>query len=275
MFGRQELHLNDPPRVLLTPEQLRELTFSNSAFLDFAERIAGMLRMYPHFVVVKGSSADDEGAFTRRLCESLAGTGTGQLTEPPKVDFSRVEIRPEKPNKAAKPDKKHRGKRYSFTNQQMDLHTDSTFDARPHELVAMQLVRVDPDGGDSLIAPVENVLAELDDEVKQILAEPNFPFGPGLFPILWQEHDAPNIRYYRSQIDSARENGGHMSERSLEALNSLDAVLRRADTVFHFHAEAGETVYMHNTKVLHGRTSFSEHSDRLMYRLRIYAPNLG
>jgi hypothetical protein len=157
----------------------------------------------------------------------------------------------------------------------MDLHTDSTFDARPHELVAMQFVRVDPRGGDSLMAPVENVLAELDDEVKQILAEPNFPFGPGVFPILWQQHGTPNIRYYRSQIDFACEDGGCISERSLEALNSLDAVLRRADIVFHFHVEAGETVYMHNTKVLHGRTSFSEHSDRLMYRLRIYVQNLG
>lgn len=137
------------------------------------------------------------------------------------------------------------------------------------------LGRVDADGGDSLLAPIENVIAALDDEIQQILAQPAFPFGPGAFPILWQRDGTPNIRYYRSQIDSAREAGSSLNARGLEALNSLDAALCRNDIVFQFHAEPGETVYIHNTKVLHGRTGFSEQSDRLMYRLRAHAANLG
>lgn len=272
MFIHQKIHLNDPPRILPTLDQLRELTVSNPALVEFADRIAGMLRMYPHFVIVKGMEDDDECALTMRICERIRGLGP--LSEPA-ASFSRVEIKPEKPNKASKPDKKHRGKRYSSTSNPMPLHTNSTFGARPHELVAMQFVRVDPDGGKSLMAPVENVLAALDNGVKQILSEPIFPFGPAVFPILWQQDGAPHIRYYRSQIDFSCDGGGHLSERSLEALDVLDDVLRRVDLMFQFHAEAGETVYMHNTKVLHGRDGFAEHSDRLMYRVRIHAQNLG
>ena len=69
------------------------------------------------------------------------------------------------------------------------------------------------------MAPVENVLAALDNGVKQILSEPIFPFGPAVFPILWQQDGAPHIRYYRSQIDFSCDGGGHLSERSLEALD--------------------------------------------------------
>jgi alpha-ketoglutarate-dependent taurine dioxygenase len=62
-----------------------------------------------------------------------------------------------------------------------------------------------------------------------------------------------------------------LTERDLNAIEALDAMLHRDDILFRFHAEAGETVFMHNTKVLHGRTGFPADSHRLMYRIRIHA----
>ena len=56
---------------------------------------------------------------------------------------------------------------------------------------------------------------------------------------------------------------------------ALDAALQRPDNQFRFHLKAGETLFLHNTKVLHGRTGFAAGSTRLMYRIRVHAGCLG
>ena len=62
-----------------------------------------------------------------------------------------------------------------------------------------------------------------------------------------------------------------LTSRELDAMEALDEVLGRESILFQFHAEAGETLFFHNTKVLHGRTGFSATSNRLIYRTRMHA----
>ncbi|MFO7477885.1 MAG: hypothetical protein R6X03_06025 [Methyloceanibacter sp.] len=52
-----------------------------------------------------------------------------------KVSFNVVAIKPTRPRTQVK------GTAYSRTNEPLNLHTDSTFQDRPHELVAFQFVR--------------------------------------------------------------------------------------------------------------------------------------
>ena len=56
---------------------------------------------------------------------------------------------------------------------------------------------------------------------------------------------------------------------------ALDAALEQPENQFRFHLQAGETGFLHNTKVLHGRTGFATDSSRLMYRIRVHAGCLG
>ena len=51
----------------------------------------------------------------------------------------------------------------------------------------------------------------------------------------------------------------------------IEETLQREEVQFRFHIEAGETIFIHNTKALHGRTAFPDGSRRLMYRIRIPA----
>lgn len=260
--------MNDS-RLRPVVEETRDV-LKPGATADLAEHIAEVLRAYPHFVVLKGGSSVEDRRLIEQLARAIANTAPVKANQTPEeraeVEVTRVEINAKKAAQSAVA-----GSRYSRTNQPLGLHTDCPHMAEPYELVAMQFVRVDPKGGDSLLAPVEDVIGALDDEVKQTLKQPNFPFGRGVRPVLWDKNDMPNIRYYRTNLDRAREKDDVLTERDLAAIEMLDATLHRDDILFRFHAEAGETLFMHNTKVLHGRSGFSANSDRLMYRIRIHA----
>ena len=253
-------------------EQMCDLSSSPEAIADLAGRIVEMLREHPHFVILKGNSDPEDWRPIEQLARTiinLAPVKSGQIYKvADKIDITRVEINAKK---AAQSDGQASGTRYSRTNHPLSLHTDRPQMTKPYELVVMQYVRVDARGGDSLIAPIEDVISSLDDSTKQILKQPSFPFGHGPRPVIWDRHGQPNIRYYRANLDKARQKDDRLTERDLDALEVLDGVLHRDDILFRFHADAGETVFLHNTKALHGRTGFSADSDRLMYRMRANA----
>jgi alpha-ketoglutarate-dependent taurine dioxygenase len=262
----------DVPQLKLSPAQVGGLTSSTDAVADLAHEISEMLRTAPHFVVVKADPREDRAALTMRIADVIADSGPsgpgefgGSGEEAKKVSFNVVAIKPTRPRGQVK------GTAYSRTNEPLNLHTDSTFQDRPHELVAFQFVRAAAGGGDSLMLPVKSVTDALDDEMKRILAEPNFPFSEKTYPLLWERNGAPHMRYYRAQIEFSCENGANIGARERSAMDTLDAVLCRDEIRYQFHAEPGDTVFMHNTKVLHGRTGFAADSDRLMYRVRAFA----
>ena len=264
-----------------------------------ARLVAARLRTYPHFVLIKGLPPTEDSQFSRSVAQAIAdmhpvnprplpslrsrarhfarsiakGDPRNALRTPddaPGLWFSRVEITPEKPLSDG------RITSYSRTNQPLDLHTDCTYRPNPQELVVFQMVRDDPDGGDTLMAAVEDIAGHLDKEVMDTLMRPAFPFGPRTpLPVFWEQSGELNIRFYRSQIDAACKKADPLTEDQAAALDALEMVLSRADVQFRFHIHAGEIIFIHNTKALHARTGFSGDSERLMYRIRVPAGCLG
>jgi alpha-ketoglutarate-dependent taurine dioxygenase len=258
------------PRMLLKEEQIREVMRSRSAAAHLAKHLVERLRTYPHFIILKRTSHIGNGAPIERLIKAIAQIPpfkTGQTPEDrPKVEVTRIQVSPDVPAEVGSTTQ------YSRTNQPLALHTDDSFNLEPRELVVFDFARADPHGGDSLLAAVEDVVAALDEEMKERLKKPVFPFGHGDHPVLWEQNGTPNIRYSRLQIDKMRADSEHrLSEDDIAALEALDGALCTKEVLFQVHIKAGETLLLHNTKVLHGRTGFSQLSDRLMYRARMRA----
>jgi len=260
--------------MLLEDEQIHELMKSRTAASRFAQRLIGQLQTYPHFIILKRTSFVGEGAPIDRLIRTIARTPpfkAGQTAKDrPQLEVSRIDVDPERSKET------QLTTRYSRTNQALALHTDDSFKLEPRELVVFDFVQADPQGGDSLLAAVEDIVAALDDEVRDALTKPVFPFGCGDQPIVWENGGLPNIRYSRLQIDKTRAGSENtLTERDVAAMDALDNVLCSEDVVFQAHVKPGETLLLHNTKVLHGRTGFSSDSKRLMYRVRVPVGCLG
>jgi alpha-ketoglutarate-dependent taurine dioxygenase len=257
------------PRLTLTLKRVRDQASNDTATADLAQDVIKMLRAYPHFVILQGLKSDDGRALTEKLARAIANTAPAKSKhksrKTAKLHLTRVENNEQKASQPI-----DLGSRYSRTNQPLTLHTDNSYMSKPYRLVVFHFVRVDRLGGDTLMAPVEDVIDALDEEVVQTLKQPIYPFGRGTRRVLWERNGRPNIRYYRTNIDEACD-GYVLTDRALAAMEALDACLRREDLLFRFHAEPGETLFLHNTKVLHGRTGFAADSDRLMYRIRTRA----
>ena len=236
---------------------------------DQALALHGALRAYPHYAILRGYPPTEERgpieALALAICNIPDGAGAGKNR---KISFTRVRIDLEKLKRGGG------ATHYSRTHMPLAPHTDSSYSPTPHELVVFQMVRSDDHGGDSVIVPIEDLLPRLTENAIACLREPVFPLGGDPHPILWGETDACQIRYYRNQIDKALQEGASLTNRQMAAITELDEVLVNTDAFHRFHLRSGDVLFMHNTKVLHGRTGFDDASDRLMYRYRLYAPGL-
>lgn len=257
-----------PPELRLLAEAVPGLASNGQAIARIAHRLARMLRVYPHFVVLKGLPPTEDRALSVTLARALANMPPVKFADAAlrqKVSFTRVHI------DEADAGQKGKVTRYSRTNRPLALHTDSSYKAEPHELVMFQMVRAAADGGDTVMAAVEDIVEALDEPTRTTLAAANFPFGRGPQSVLWQTASGPHIRYYRDQIETGRSGDDPLTDRDLVAMEVLDAALDRPELQYRFHVAAGETMFIHNTKALHGRTGFAADSDRLMYRIRMHA----
>lgn len=257
------------PDLRLSKERLISVLSDGEALKSLAEEMAALLRAPPYAFVLAGLAPSEKGVLTVRLARGLTELPPlkpGQSGEDrTKISFTRVRI---DPDRAARPGAVTR---YSRTNQALPLHSDSSYDPDPHELVIFQMVQADAEGGESRVASIDRVLAALDSDTKALLARPNFPFGSGRLPVLWQAGGTSKLRYYRLQIDRIREAGEALSDEEAAALDRLDAVLARPEVAINRKIRSGEVLFLNNTKALHGRTAFAEDSARLMYRIRVHA----
>jgi len=158
---------------------------------------------------------------------------------------------------------------YSRTHLPLEPHTDSSYMANPHDLVAFQCDKADVEGGETLMMPVEHVLENLSKENRQILSESSYDFGRGNHAILFERGNRTEIRYYRGQLNHSltRTKAKHTHKQKL-ALEALDTILSNPVMAFKFKLKPGEAVLMNNKCVMHGRTGFAPTSDRLFYRIR-------
>lgn len=242
-----------------------EMVSKTSQIDRTAEHITDALKRPPFFLVLKGLPATTDRSATVNLARAISAIGTGQAS---KVSFTRVEINLEKSSKHGFSTSTSR------THLPMDVHTDSSYDPKPHELVAFQMVRTSDQGGQSTLVSLEDVLPHLDRTTFEVLQQAIFPFGDKTLPILWPHDTAWRIRYYRTQMEASAGLMGQLSLDAMAATHILDGILKRDDLTYATALQAGDILFLNNTRVLHGRTGFDPNSSRLMYRIRCHAPSL-
>ena len=238
---------------------------------QLAPAICKALSAYPHFVVVNGYPPLEDRTNLIDLSQAVCAIGSGQsvlvLGSQNQVKVSFTQVRIDRAKAMASGKVTH----YSRTHLPLAPHTDSSYMARPHELVAFQCIVADKMGGESIIIPVEDILSQIDSEIVELLRAPVFPFGNNLYPILFGATGDEQIRYYRSQIDRTLEAEAlSLSDKYRAAIESLDTVLQQSTQLIQFSLQPGQILLMHNRKVLHGRTGLSPESDRLLYRVRLH-----
>ena len=243
---------------------------------DLARSICAALSTYPHYIVVTGYPAIEDRTNLVHLAKAIGAieanpsvSGFGRQTQQ-KVSFTKVQINPAKANAGGGVTQ------YSRTHLPLPPHTDSSYMSRPHELVAFQCIVSDRAGGESIMVPVADLLSRLGRDVIELLRAPIYPFGNQPYPILAGDTGHEQIRYYRAQIDRILKAGAPpLSSKYLAALESLDQALQQTEHYSQFPLQAGQIAFMHNHKVLHGRTGFAPESDRLLYRIRLHVASLA
>lgn len=233
------------------------------------------LTQYPYYTIVDGLPPLRDPAQLSALARAIRAkisprTGMGR-EDLGRISFTKVYV-----TRESAEDEDSEVTQYSRTHSPLPPHTDSSYAVLPHEMVVFHCVEADENGGKTLMFPVDDVVQHLDTDVLARLREPVYPFGQGRYAIICGDQDAPLIRYYHAQlertlsIESVNLSGEHRS--ALEALNDLLA----QDRLFHqFHLQPGQILFMHNQKVLHGRTALSADTHRLLYRLRLNVTSLS
>lgn len=238
---------------------------------ELAQSICTKLSAYPHFVVVNGYPPIEDRNNLVNLSKAICATGSGQsvldfsFQNQVNVSFTQVRINRAKPAASGKVTQ------YSRTHLPLAPHTDSSYMDMPHDLVAFQCIVADNIGGESIMIPVEDILQRIDSKNLELLKAPVFPFGNNLRSIISGLAGDEQIRYYRSQIDRTLElEGSCLPDKYRCAIENLDTALQESAGRIQFPLQPGQIVFMHNNKVLHGRTGFSPDSDRLLYRVRLH-----
>ncbi|MEM9063477.1 MAG: TauD/TfdA family dioxygenase [Pseudomonadota bacterium] len=208
----------------------------------------------PYYVCAKNFSPSGDPSAVRALL--------GEQSDADDVCFTKVRINPAASERAGA------GTQLSRTHRAMGLHTDSSYERRPHELIAFQMVHADADGGDTILAPVGEVVDRLDAAKLDTLRQPIFPFGKTAHAILEGHASDTRIRYYRRQIAPGLDPLKPNSLKCIQALDELDATLAKVGERHRIKLAPGDVLFLNNCKALHGRTAMPSTSDRLVFRFR-------
>ncbi len=170
----------------------------------------------------------------------------------------RVEFNPENQDEHA----------YSATAGDFPLHTDGAHWKKPPHLVLLLCCRASAHGGDTTLAHVDDVLAQLEARHIQQLVNVPVGFDDVDAPVLQQ--DPWRIRWNHATLQRRHQRGLWRPHRAtLDACQALDVVLGGLAARPALHLAPGELLVVDNTRVLHGRTTFVAASNRLLKRVRV------
>jgi len=172
------------------------------------------------------------------------------------------------------------GARYHQTREGGSLHTDNVNFKERWDYLIMTCVAAAMIGGESVLVSgltVYNVLQETTPQAVDILCKDFLWEGRGfsgqVFPapiISFNEWGEPEFRYLRPYLTSAHKKADQpLTEAQIWALDSLDSVLETSALQFRYKLEAGHALIINDNQIFHGRTSFSDYFDGV-----IYAPEL-
>ncbi len=242
---------------------------------ELSKSIYDALIQYPYYIVVNGFTPLRERNQLMDLARALRAKISPQSKtnheDIDKVSFTKVYI-----NRQSGETEESSVTRYSRTHLRLPPHTDSSYMTVPHEIVAFHCIEADQSGGETIMVPIDDILKNLDKNVLACLREPVYPFGQSCHGIICGDEDNPLIRYYNAQVQrSLKTDMAPLSEEHQAALKALDQLLDQNHLLQKFHLKPGQIIFMHNHKVLHGRTALSPETNRLLYRLRMHVASLG
>ncbi len=240
------------------------------------EAVIRALRRAEHFCILRGIdvtglSLDDTKLLMTTLMATVCDVSDNTAYATHSGSFAD-EVRPS--------DKPTTDPTYQFDTE---VHADESSKLHPEDLVALFAVRPASDGGDSLLWPMQDVVAEIrarhGDEMVGYLRTHRFPFGgilrqpPRILraPILFAED---GVRFRLGGIMDAfqvlQQTPTQEEESALIAL--IEAV--RQVRPYQFSVGSGDGVIMLNRQTLHSRTVFRD-PQRLLLRIRGYNPDLS
>lgn len=162
----------------------------------------------------------------------------------------------------------------STTSSEFPLHTDGYEIERPYRAVLLHCVQASSVGGDTLIANVDDVVANLTAGALSALMEPRFPTSTSSVAVLARDEGGTwRVRYNLDAIDHfmcSRESQDNLGQR--EARVALEELARVAARLGHERAirlRTGDCVVLDNERVLHGRTAYPSNEPRLLKRVRL------
>ena len=168
-----------------------------------------------------------------------------------------------------------RGARFSVTNAESSFHTDNAFGLSIPDFVGLLCLQTAKSGGQSqLVSAValHNALVENHPEVVETLYRPfcfdrrgQFREGEdpvSRFPICAWDGGELTFRYLHYYIQVGhREAGVPLAPDQEEALEVLEALLRRPEFRVEFGLEPGQMLFTNNRWILHNRTAFEDHAE--------------
>lgn len=162
------------------------------------------------------------------------------------------------------------GARYHQTREGGSLHTDNVNMPDAWEFLVFGCVEPALIGGETVLAHGELVHRLLEQVAPEALAALREPFcweyrgiADALYEaptITYDSQGRPNYRYLRPYLESAHRKAGRpLSERQAWALDVLDSAMEQGANQLRLTLRAGDILITHDSRVLHGRTSFADH----------------
>jgi alpha-ketoglutarate-dependent taurine dioxygenase len=234
--------------------------------------VLGRLCAYPYFALVKDCPGIENRKDFCRVSRSFGrfppDTARWQrlFGRVPKSPITEIKCNPE----TAKETKYVT--RYSRTSQALAPHTDGSARYRPYDIVIMYCVTADDEGGETILVPLDDVVAKLERDHYEILHASTYPFGKNVFPIIETNRGQDTIRYYSTQMQkSAKLLGEEWLVGAEDSLEALDAALEDPEHQIRLKLQPGDLLFVNNRKTLHGRTKMSSESERLLLRARVFS----
>jgi len=159
----------------------------------------------------------------------------------------------------------------STTNDYFPLHTDEYFNDKPSRFVLLLCMTPADVGGTTLVAHIDDIVADLDEPTREALMRPVFPTQVGPRPLLEKTGDGWGMRFNELEIRRAKQvNGTQNTPLPKESVAAIIAMRESAErNMRRYDLKTGDCLVICNHRTLHGRTEFSGKAHRLMKRVRI------
>ena len=233
--------------------------------LDKKNKVKGLIiSLYPKNEKYSSLSA----IFIKSLCEIMAGY-VGDILSQNSTKDKVIEVFDRNRKLSI-----NKGSRYHQTREGGSIHTDNVNIPSSWDYLLFACLSSARAGGETILVDSEQIHKELSKNFKQAkkILEQNFYWekrgvSEELYkaPIItYDMMKKPNFRYLRPYLEAAHIKAKkELSSKQLYALDVLDALLETSKFQYRYKMQKGDILFNLDSKLLHGRSSFSDAIDAL------------